>query len=132
MARDRAPELIDAEGAEERRERGGLRSGSSRLVAPLLISHDSKRRTLGLAVMPPRAAEAPRPPPGSACSAPIGYLEVLSIRPTGHAKMSRGATKRDAARHRLVVDMRYDLGRVYVRHVVTHAEYDRLMKRGLL
>ena len=35
-------------------------------------------------------------------------------------------------RYRLIVDMRYDLGRVYIRHVVTHAEYDRLMKRGLL
>ena len=35
-------------------------------------------------------------------------------------------------RYRLVVDMRYDLGRVYIRHVVTHADYDRLMKRGLL
>lgn len=34
--------------------------------------------------------------------------------------------------YRLVVDMRYDLGRVYIRHVVTHAEYDRLMKRKLL
>lgn len=35
-------------------------------------------------------------------------------------------------RYRLVVDMRYDLGRVYVRHVVTHEEYDRLLKRDLL
>jgi mRNA interferase HigB len=35
-------------------------------------------------------------------------------------------------KYRLVVDMRYDLGRVYVRHVVTHGEYDRLIKRGLL
>lgn len=35
-------------------------------------------------------------------------------------------------RYRLVVDARYDLGRVYVRHVVTHQEYDRLIKRGLL
>lgn len=35
-------------------------------------------------------------------------------------------------KYRLVVDMRYDLGRVYIRHVVTHAEYDRLIKRGLL
>jgi mRNA interferase HigB len=35
-------------------------------------------------------------------------------------------------RYRLVTDMRYDLGRIYVRHVVTHAEYDRLIKRGLL
>ncbi len=35
-------------------------------------------------------------------------------------------------RYRLVVDMRYELGRVYVRHVVTHQEYDRRIKRGLL
>jgi mRNA interferase HigB len=35
---------------------------------------------------------------------------------------------------RLVVDMRYDLdaGRVYVRHVLTHAAYDRLMRAGRL
>lgn len=31
-------------------------------------------------------------------------------------------------KYRLVVDMRYDLGRIYVRHMVTHAEYTRLMK----
>jgi mRNA interferase HigB len=35
-------------------------------------------------------------------------------------------------RFRLVVDMRYDLGRIYIRHVVTHSEYDRLIERGLL
>lgn len=35
-------------------------------------------------------------------------------------------------KYRLVVDMRYDLGRIYVRHVVTHADYDRLMKKGSL
>ena len=35
-------------------------------------------------------------------------------------------------RYRLVVDMRYDLGRAYIRHVVPHQEYDRLIKRGLL
>lgn len=35
-------------------------------------------------------------------------------------------------RYRLVVDMRYDLGRVYIRHVVTHGEYDRLLKRDRL
>ena len=35
-------------------------------------------------------------------------------------------------RYRLVVDVRYELGRVYVRHVVTHQEYDRQIKRGLL
>ena len=34
--------------------------------------------------------------------------------------------------YRLVVDMRFDLGRVYIRHVITHREYDRLIKRGLL
>jgi mRNA interferase HigB len=28
-------------------------------------------------------------------------------------------------KYRLVVDMRYDLGRIYVRHVLTHEEYDR-------
>jgi mRNA-degrading endonuclease HigB of HigAB toxin-antitoxin module len=32
--------------------------------------------------------------------------------------------------YRLVVDLRYDLGRVYVRHIVTHAAYTRLMRRG--
>ena len=35
-------------------------------------------------------------------------------------------------KYRLVVDMRYDLGRVYIRHVVTHQEYDRLIAKGLL
>jgi mRNA interferase HigB len=34
--------------------------------------------------------------------------------------------------YRLVVDMRYDLGRVYIRHVVTHQEYDRLIRNGRL
>lgn len=34
--------------------------------------------------------------------------------------------------YRLVVEMRYDLGRAYIRHVVTHAEYDRVIKRKLL
>jgi mRNA interferase HigB len=35
-------------------------------------------------------------------------------------------------RYRLIVDMRYDLGRIYIRHIVTHQQYDRLMKRGRL
>jgi mRNA interferase HigB len=35
-------------------------------------------------------------------------------------------------KYRLVVDMSYDLGRIYIRHVVAHREYDRLMRRGLL
>ena len=35
-------------------------------------------------------------------------------------------------KYRLVVDLRYDLGRIYVRHMVSHAEYDRLISKGLL
>ena len=35
-------------------------------------------------------------------------------------------------KYRLVVDMRYDLGRVYVRHVLTHEEYDRKSIEGTL
>jgi mRNA interferase HigB len=35
-------------------------------------------------------------------------------------------------RYRLVVDMRYDLGRVYVRTVLTHEEYDRMSIDGAL
>lgn len=35
-------------------------------------------------------------------------------------------------KYRLVVDMRYDLGRVYVRHVLTHEEYDRRSIEGTL
>ncbi len=34
--------------------------------------------------------------------------------------------------YRLVVDLRYDLGRVYIRHVVSHAAYARLIKRNAL
>ena len=37
-----------------------------------------------------------------------------------------------AKQYRLVCDMRFDMGKVFIRHVVTHAEYERLMKRGLL
>lgn len=35
-------------------------------------------------------------------------------------------------KYRLVVDMRYDLGRVYIRHVLTHGEYDRKSIEGTL
>ncbi len=35
-------------------------------------------------------------------------------------------------KYRLVVDMRYDLGRVYVREVMTHADYDRRTAAGTL
>lgn len=34
--------------------------------------------------------------------------------------------------YRLVVDLRYDLGRVYIRHIVSHAEYARLIARHAL
>ena len=35
-------------------------------------------------------------------------------------------------KYRLVVDMRYDLGRVYVRDVLTHEEYDAKSIEGVL
>jgi len=35
-------------------------------------------------------------------------------------------------KYRLVVDMRYDLGQVYVRHVLTHEEYDHRSIEGTL
>lgn len=35
-------------------------------------------------------------------------------------------------KYRLVVDMRYDLGRAYVRHVLTHEQYDRHTRAGTL
>jgi mRNA interferase HigB len=33
-------------------------------------------------------------------------------------------------KYRLVVSMRYDWEKVFIRHVVTHKEYDRLNKDG--
>jgi mRNA interferase HigB len=35
-------------------------------------------------------------------------------------------------KYRLVVDMRYDLGRIYIRHVLTHEEYTRRTQEGSL
>ena len=35
-------------------------------------------------------------------------------------------------KYRLVVDMRYDLGRIYIRHVLTHEEYGRRIQDGSL
>jgi mRNA-degrading endonuclease HigB of HigAB toxin-antitoxin module len=35
-------------------------------------------------------------------------------------------------KYQLVVDSRCDLGRIYLRHVVTHGVYDRLIEKGLL
>jgi len=34
--------------------------------------------------------------------------------------------------YRLVVDMRYDLGRIYIRDILTHEEYDRRTQEGRL
>lgn len=35
-------------------------------------------------------------------------------------------------KYRLVVSMRYDMQMVFIRHVVTHRDYDRLSDEGLL
>jgi mRNA interferase HigB len=35
-------------------------------------------------------------------------------------------------KYRLVVDIRYDLGRIYVRDVLTHHDYDRKGREGAL
>jgi mRNA interferase HigB len=35
-------------------------------------------------------------------------------------------------KYRLVVDIRYDLGRIYIRHVLTHEEYTRRTQEGSL
>ena len=35
-------------------------------------------------------------------------------------------------KYRLVVDMRYDLGRVYIRHILTHDDYTRRTREGKL
>ena len=35
-------------------------------------------------------------------------------------------------KYRLVVDMRYDLGRIYIRYVLTHEEYTRRTQEGSL
>jgi mRNA interferase HigB len=35
-------------------------------------------------------------------------------------------------KYRLVVDMRYDLGRIYIRYVLTHEEYTRRTQAGSL
>jgi len=62
-----------------------------------------------------------------------GHLEVKSDFPNADFIGPRKVVFNICGnRYRLVVDMRYDLGAVYIRHVVTHAKYDRLIKRGLL
>lgn len=62
-----------------------------------------------------------------------GHLEVHADFPTVDFVGPRRAVFNIRGNaYRLVVDMRYDLGRIYVRHVVTHAEYDRLNARHSL
>jgi mRNA interferase HigB len=62
-----------------------------------------------------------------------GHLQVKSDFPTVDFIGSRKAVFNICGNaYRLVVDMRYDLGRIHIRHVATHAEYDRLIRRGLL
>lgn len=61
------------------------------------------------------------------------HLEVKTDFPTADFIGSRKVVFNICGNaYRLVVDMRYDLGRVYIRHVVTHSGYDRLIKRKLL
>jgi hypothetical protein len=50
-----------------------------------------------------------------------------------------GGSERDGVQHlrngnkyRLVVSMRYDRQKVFIRHVVTHEDYDRLWASGSL
>lgn len=62
-----------------------------------------------------------------------GHLEVQTDFPmVDFIGRRRAVFNIGGNKYRLVVDMRYDLGRVYIRHVVTHREYERLMKRELL
>lgn len=48
--------------------------------------------------------------------------------------LGRGVTVFDIGgnKYRLVVTMRYDLKRVYIRHILTHDEYDRKSRDGTL
>ena len=62
-----------------------------------------------------------------------GHLEVQNDFPSVDFIGPRKAVfKIDGNKYRLVVDLRCDLGRIYVRHVVTHAGYSRLIRKGLL
>ena len=59
------------------------------------------------------------------------HLEVRSDFPTADfIGPRRGVFNICGNDYRLVVDLRYDLGRVFVRHIVTHAVYTRLSQRG--
>ena len=61
------------------------------------------------------------------------HLEVQDDFPSGDFVGPRKAVFNICGnKYRLVVDLRYDLGRIYVRHMVSHAEYDRLISIGLL
>lgn len=61
------------------------------------------------------------------------HLEVRADFPTADFVGPRRAIFNiHGSAYRLVVDLRYDLGRVYVRHIVTHQEYARLIRRQAL
>lgn len=59
-------------------------------------------------------------------------LEVRSDFPKVEFISDYRAVFNIAKQYRLVCDMRFDLGRVFIRHSVTHDEYERLMRKGRL
>ena len=52
---------------------------------------------------------------------------TASLLPDGHVVFNIGGNK-----YRLIVHVRYDLGIVFVKRVLTHQEYDRLNAAGTL
>ena len=54
-------------------------------------------------------------------------FRAVSLLGDGHAVFNVGGNK-----YRLVVHVRYDLGIIFVRRVLTHDEYDRLSAAGTL
>jgi mRNA interferase HigB len=51
----------------------------------------------------------------------------VSLFEDGHACFNIGGNK-----YRLVVHMRYDVGIIFIKHVLTHAEYTKMTKAGTL
>lgn len=61
------------------------------------------------------------------------HLEVRTDFPTADFVGTRKAIFNIRGNaYRLVVDLRYELGRVYIRHIVTHDVYLRLIRRDAL
>jgi len=46
-------------------------------------------------------------------------------RSTKNFLLSRGLSPRLSNKYRLIVSIHFNRGKVYVRHILTHAEYDR-------